>query len=371
MACDGCGGDGITQADSSSDTGTGDTGTSTGNDTETNTGDTETGDTETGDTETGDETDSDDAGTPPEAEQIYYWPTMEDGGSIGTLVTDESHIYFDMNGSLVRVSKTGGGELETIGGSTTGFSNANMILDDTHAYWMNGQSVAKMNKATKEISQLSLGDHYSDIYVLVADTDRLYFTGLGCAKIVTMTKSGEDIRAFTQEVTGTLGGSAKIALSETHIYCSGGGSFGTNTSGKMYRCPKDGDEIELVTTIPDPDWYNSQVGPMAVVGELVYFSEIYTTAGGPGTRLGATPVTGGDPTMEDFILAVGPARLHYDGQRNALYFLTLVQAHLNKFHLDTQELVRVELPEGHYPMSWDEDYLYWASETAIYRMEKF
>jgi len=287
------------------------------------------------------------------------------------------YIYIGLSGSLARADKNGGGKLEYLPVSPSGFPHQNFLVDDTHLYWLSGTAVTKYNKSTSQTTQLIFQDtppepldHEANIHVMTMDEERIYLASMGCALIISMTKNGEDRKVSTLERTGDIGGSVNIAVGDTYVYCSGGVSG--STAGKMYLCPKLGGEVSLATTVPNSDNNSgSQVGPMFVLADKVYYINNY--AGNYWIqRLTETPALGGESTvLVELENAKDGYRLHFNEARSAFYWVARGNPDMVKYNFITKKLTRIEIDGMKEPIAWDEEYLYWPTMTSFYRMKKF
>ncbi len=306
-------------------------------------------------------------------EELYSFPNLEgEGGGIGSIAVDDQYIYFSgqTGSSVYRIDKRGGGKEENIGG---GILSGSIVVDEDYVYWSGGGSIKKVEKATKTLTTLSLQGHEDPPMAMAADDERLYLSGPGCRIVIILKKDGSDLVVSTQDVSAIVGGAIRIAVSNTHVYCSGGND--SYSLGKMYRVPKQGGTIEQVTVVPATDViWGPQVGPMTIIGDGVFYITNYASP--KATQyLTAVPADGGESTiLATLTFASGPVNLHFDQQRNALYWGTFsgTDSGLAKYSFETEKLLRVEVEdETDAPFAKDDKYFYWSTRSKIYRLPIF
>jgi hypothetical protein len=256
-----------------------------------------------------------------------------------------------------------------------------VAIDAEYVYWVISPNVAKWNKASAERILISLEGQEEGINALTADDTRLYLATYGCAKIISMSKSGGEMTVSENPVTGdNVCGITTLTTDATHVYCSGGGC--PPTMGKVFRCPKEGGEVTEVTTVPEVDLSPStaaqgpQVTGMAVVEDKLYFITNFHDDV-LAQYLGWAPAAGGEYTRIAELRGVHRTkRLHHDIEQNALYFLAsggLTSTGIFKYDLGTGQLLFQRTPStASTPMAMDDEYFYWSIYNAeLYRMKKF
>lgn len=320
-----------------------------------------------------DETDVNDPSIP-KPEVLYRIPGLldPDSDTISAFDVNDNHIYFQpLSMVLYRVPKDGKGQPELFSGVMS-----DVTFDAEYAYTVLDESLFKVNKQTLEQQALNLAGQ-EKLYAITTDSRRLYVTNHGCTKIVTMSMTGEDVAVFERETPIVYSGRASIIVDETNIYCSG--SAKSDLGGRLYRCPKEGGEITEVTTMPDANHeiraaHSPQVSGMAAVGDQIYF--IGNFADGANMQyLYVVPKEGGEPRLlAELRDTYYSSRLHYDEQRNSLYFFAPgkpTDKGVYRWVISTQSLTRYLTTEGDDPLGADNDYLYWSYHDKIYRMKKF
>ena len=270
--------------------------------------------------------------------------------------------------------------LETLGGYA-GFPDQNLYMDDQFIYVLYGSGIIKFNKITEERDFFSLEEFIEDVYdvlVLTGDENRLYTAGIGCKKIVSITKQGTDPWVAELERTGSFSGSIRIIVNDDYIYCTGGGSG--STMGRIYRYPKEQGDFEEITATPNiEDPYERahapQVGPMVIVEEIIYYINNYVSQAYGVQKIVAAPLAGGKSTsLIEFQYSNTSFSLLYNKPRNALYMdpRGINEHAIVKYNLSDNSLSRVLLPDStHGALGMDEKYLYFGMAEKLYRMEIF
>lgn len=310
-------------------------------------------------------------------ELLYDFGRNGNGKGLRGIIADEQSLYWlqDSN-DLSKASKVPGGTAQVIVPMASA-TNANQgwVMEKDFLYWDAASRIRRLDKRTGQVTDFPLDKTYGTL-IMVSDASNLYLAEPGCVTMMTMDKATGALRDIERKPASTYrGGAFSIALSSSHVYCSGG------AGGVLYRRPVTGGAVtEALRLKDDNPPYLPQIGSMLVIGTTMYLARSY---GGelPGSHYVATLDLVPDPLPAPVDQTTRIARTNgspfeYDAARKMLYWLggpVLI------YSLPTHELRQAGVesftvengPTGY--LASDADYLYWHHRdpyVRVYRQRK-